>query len=540
MRTRIRVLALLVAGLPSLARATSGPSDPALPQASSSAAPAAERYRRATRHTPASVRGSRHELDWSNKPPLYRSYAGAPTLALPAPAPLHRAALAAIATPMGPVTGDPRVLDRRTLGTILFFAGGITGLHPSSGTDLRATASAGALYPNELYVVAGPLPDLEAGVYHYDPKAHALALLRSGDWRPALASAAADDAVRAARGTVVLTGILWRSAWKYGERGYRHLLWDGGMVLANLLAAADGAGLTARTLGAFVDGDVDRLVGADGRFEKSLALVPLGVATAPMGAPPPPPDIPALSVRPSPPSAAPRDHPEALRYHAASRLADATAVRALRSAKPAPATWPTTDSLRGLPAPASARGDPGVDAVIRRRRSARRFARRPIAGAELAAVLERTTHSASADFLSTRPTLLEIFVIVNAVDGIPPGSYRYDRKRDGLVPLASGDFRSVAGFLCLDQALARDASAVLFYLSDLDAIGRAFGERGYRFAEMEAGLLAGRAYLAAYATGRGATGLTFYDDEVRRFFSPPAAGLEALLVVAVGVPHRSR
>ncbi len=54
----------------------------------------------------------------------------------------------------------------------------------------------------------------------------------------------------------------------------------------------------------------------------------------------------------------------------------------------------------------------------------------------------------------------------------------------------------------------------------------------------DAGLVAGRAYLAAYALGRGASGLTFYDNEVTRFFSPHAAGLEPLLVVAVGVPAK--
>ena len=137
---------------------------------------------------------------------------------------------------------------------------------------------------------------------------------------------------------------------------------------------------------------------------------------------------------------------------------------------------------------------------------------------------------------------VETYVIVQAVEGVPPGAYHYRGTDQRLERLAAGDFRNVAGFLCLEQPLARDASAVLFYLADLRSIGAAFGERGYRLAELEAGLVAGRAYLAAYAVGRGATGLTFYDDEVTRFFSPHAAGLEPLLVVAVGVPagHLSR
>ncbi len=65
----------------------------------------------------------------------------------------------------------------------------------------------------------------------------------------------------------------------------------------------------------------------------------------------------------------------------------------------------------------------------------------------------------------------------------------------------------------------------------------ALGNRGYRDAHLEAGILGGRAYLAAYALGRGASGLTFYDDDTTRFFAPHAAGKSPLLMVAVGVPR---
>jgi SagB-type dehydrogenase family enzyme len=535
MRAGIRTL-LLAVGLPSFA-AASEPSGPASGKPPSPGAPAARRYRLATRHTPTSVRTAHRHLDWSNKPALYPGDAGAAIVSLPSPARLEQGALAAIgaATPAG--AAEHRALDRTTLGTILFFTGGIIGARPDSGGDLRATASAGALYPNETYAVVGPLSDLDAGVYHYEPKSHRLTVLRSGDWRGALATAAADETVRTAPATVVLTGILWRTAWKYGERGYRHLFWDSGMMLAHILAAAEAVRLPARVLGAFIDEDVDRLVGADGLREMSLALVALGApasrAPSASDSSPPPPLSRSLAH-----ATAPHDHPEALRYHAASRLADAAAVTGLRRAQPQATARATTESLRRLPEPAPARGNPSLDAVIRRRRSTRRFARQSISAAELAAVLERPTRGAATDFLSERSTMLEVFVIVNAVDHVPPGSYRYDPQRNGLEPIAAGDFRSAAGFLCLEQALAYDASAVVFYLSDLEAAGRAFGERGYRLAELEAGLVAGRAYLTAYATGRGATGLTFYDDEVPRFFAAPAAGLEALLVVAVGVPRR--
>ena len=75
-----------------------------------------------------------------------------------------------------------------------------------------------------------------------------------------------------------------------------------------------------------------------------------------------------------------------------------------------------------------------------------------------------------------------------------------------------------------------------------------FGNRGYRAVQLEAGLIGGKMYLGAYSLGLGASGLTFYDDDVTAFFSPHAAGKSAIFVVALGRtarenrvrPYRSR
>jgi SagB-type dehydrogenase family enzyme len=528
MAARLLSLLLVLWISPSLAGAVPG-----------GTAPATRRYREATAHSPASLHGSRHRLDWANQPALYRTYPGAERLPLPPPSTAPQPALDAIAHVASGRTRESAPIDLRMLGTLLFLARGISGSRESGG-DLRVTAAAGGLYPNELYIVNGDLPELPAGVYHYDPKHAVLHRLRRGDWRPWLAHAAADERLRGLPATLVLTGIPWRSAWKYRERAYRHLYWDGGMVLAHVLAAATAAGVPATILAAFVDADVDRLLGADGRREMALALVPLGVPEPRVGPPlgaaaaPPP-----LKVEPSTVAAQSVDYPESLRYHAASGLAERSAVERLRAATiPPPRLGKPPGTRVALPAPARSRGDPALGAVVRRRRSTRRFAPHPITPAELAAVLERPTRGIAADFLGRRPTLLETYVIVNAVVGLPAGTYHYDRDAHALASLQTGDFRTTAGFLSLGQALAREASAVLYYLADLETVAAAFGERGYRFAELEAGIVAGRAYLAAYAVGRGATGLTFYDEDVTRFFAPHAAALDPLLVVAVGVPAR--
>jgi SagB-type dehydrogenase family enzyme len=129
--------------------------------------------------------------------------------------------------------------------------------------------------------------------------------------------------------------------------------------------------------------------------------------------------------------------------------------------------------------------------------------------------------------------LVDGYVIVNAVDGVRPGAYAY-RPGHGLETVREGEFRREAAYLTLEQALGGDAAATIFFLAPLDAILAAWGERGYRLANLEAGIAGGRAYLAAYALGFGASGLTFYDAEVVRFFSPPARGLDAIFVTALG------
>ena len=71
-------------------------------------------------------------------------------------------------------------------------------------------------------------------------------------------------------------------------------------------------------------------------------------------------------------------------------------------------------------------------------------------------------------------------------------------------------------------------------MADLRTILQSLGNRGYRAVHLEAGILGGKMYLAAYAQRLGATGLTFYDDEVTRFFSPHADGKSTIFLVAVG------
>jgi SagB-type dehydrogenase family enzyme len=150
-------------------------------------------------------------------------------------------------------------------------------------------------------------------------------------------------------------------------------------------------------------------------------------------------------------------------------------------------------------------------------------------------MLDRATRGVPADFLDPPGVQLnDIYLIVNAVEGLSPGAYIFHRNRGALECLKLEDFRAEAGYLGLQQELPADAAVDIFFLADLRPILQRFGNRGYRVVQLEAGILGGKLYLAAYAQRLGATGLTFFDDDVTRFFSPHAEGKSAIFLVAVG------
>jgi len=120
------------------------------------------------------------------------------------------------------------------------------------------------------------------------------------------------------------------------------------------------------------------------------------------------------------------------------------------------------------------------------------------------------------------------------VSGLPSGSYYFHRDRLALELLKEGQFRGQAGFLGLEQAIPADASVNVYSLVDLNSIFERWGNRGYRAAQVEGGIIGGKIYLAAYGLQCGASGLTFFDDDVIEFFSPHAEGKSVMFLNALG------
>src|SRR4051794_38103476 len=180
----------------------------------------------------------------------------------------------------------------------------------------RAYSSAGGLFPVDAYV-AGP-----DGLYAFDVLTRTLARIGRGDARSPVADALSIQADVAA--FIILTGITARTGWKYGERGYRHIWWDAGTMLANLLALAAAEGLAPRLYTAFVDDQLNALLDVDGTAETALAVVAMGSSTPAEESPQP-----LASENVAMPQPATR-FPLAEAAHAAGMLPNAAAVHAWR------------------------------------------------------------------------------------------------------------------------------------------------------------------------------------------------------------------
>jgi SagB-type dehydrogenase family enzyme len=490
---------------------------------------AARFYHDVTRHSYTSVRTDGHTLDWDNRPFPFKIYPHAAALALPRE--LNLSLMPTLEAIGGQTKSDPQTaLDLDRLTRILFCSGGLTRKRRVGMEDyhFRAAASAGALYPIEIYLATGPTVEgLEPGLYHFSPADLKLRGLRRGDWRGAVARACAARSVAQAHAVVVLSGIFWRSAWKYRARCYRYCYWDAGTMLANLLATAYAEALHAEVVVNFADAEMERLIGVDGEREGPLCLIALGCGTAAAeredadqgraGTSAPP------EMETVPLSMEEKSYPDLIRMHRASKLLDAAEAASITVHEaPMHSGAAAQETIAGL----------GLGETIMRRGSSRRFAQAPISAPELAAILDNSSSHPRCDF----PPLTDTYLIVNAVEGIEPGAYHYSRTGRALELLKAGDFRGNAGYLSLEQPLGADCSVLICYMADFDRLLAAMGNRGYRAAQLEAGLHGGRAYLAAYALERGATGLTFYDDDTVEFFSPHAAGKVPLLMVAIGVP----
>jgi SagB-type dehydrogenase family enzyme len=516
----------------------------------------AKKYHEETKHSEISIQRSRHYLDWNNKPLLFKVYSTMPLISLPKDFPQPTEGALACIGKTKTTKGKTVALDIKSLAEILFFAAGITRVFKLDyGTYyMRAASATGALYPIELYVICQDIPGLKAGIYHFCPGDFTLTELRSGDYRATLAEAAGDsDNIIHSPVTVAFTSIAWRNAWKYQSRSYRHWFWDSGVIAANLLATCYSMDFSAQLIMGFVDQAVNRLLRLDDKQEAAIVLAPL-TNNSSIGSVPVVVDSDDLSIpKIMPLSREEVDYPEIWKLHKASYLYTKEEVKKWITAATHFKQTPTKNTaqevlrLKPLEFETSPINEAGLGETILLRGSSRKFFRQSISFTQLSNILYYSTRGVQLDFLEGKShddkskNTIDIYFIANDVEGLDVGAYFFDRYNNSLGLLKSTVSRDVSGYLCLGQSLFSDASVVLFLMTDLNKILDTLGNRGYRASQFEAGVIAGRIYLAAYAQKIGASGSTFFDDAVSELFSPHAADKSTMITVGVGVPgYKSR
>ncbi|MFO7767815.1 MAG: SagB/ThcOx family dehydrogenase [bacterium] len=208
------------------------------------------------------------------------------TAACPSPGGQERSEVVDLPEPQnaGEVSVEQAIQERRSIrtygssplgleeaGQLVWSAQGVT-----DPEGLRAAPSAGATYPLELYLVAGGVEGLEAGVYRYLPRDHALERTRKGDVRTALARAAlSQEWMSDAPVSLVITGVLQRTAQRYGDRARRYVHIEAGCAAENVCLQATALGLGTVIVGAFRDEEVKEVLGLPEDHEP-LCIMPVG------------------------------------------------------------------------------------------------------------------------------------------------------------------------------------------------------------------------------------------------------------------------
>jgi SagB-type dehydrogenase family enzyme len=545
-------------------------------------------YHEATKHSEASLMTSRHYLDFNNKPIPFKIYLELPSITLPISFPTPEVnALSCISgminqrshhdtNGLTTTTKTSRnsnnssntpELDAENLAEILFFSAGITRemKYPYGNYYMRAASATGALYPIELYVVCDDISsNLMAGVYHFSPADFSLTQIRKGTYKRYLAAAANNHDIANSAITVVFTSFAWRNAWKYQSRSYRHWFWDSGVIASNLLATTYAMRLPTRIITGFLDDTVNQLLCVEDQREAAIAMAAIGAGSSKDIIAPSQqekeidrisflsiPKIRALSKRGE------INYPEIWELNQASKLTSKQEIEGwisnahrhhqLLSAASHRSQDRGTDSDNIIITPneleEGIKNSRSLKETILWRGSSRRFARSNISLTTLKTILYNSSRGVPMDIFRDGNSLLDIYFIANGVDNLTPGAYFYNRNGsvtssntsiEKIKEIASS--RNISGYLCLGQSLFRDASVIFFLMTDLQAVLRSLGNRGYRASQFEAGIIAGKIYLAAYALGIGASGSTFFDDAVTEAFSPHASNKSTMIAVGIGVP----
>ncbi|MFH0788114.1 MAG: SagB family peptide dehydrogenase [Pseudomonadota bacterium] len=481
-----------------------------------------------------------HALDWANQPTVFKAYPDLPVLPLPGNDPFSEILLSQILRAPGS-SKTPFIPSQGGLSQILQLTYSLTAKAGSADSPFyyRSVASAGALYPTELYLATPGLPDLKEGLYHYSIGQAGLSPLREGNFTSFIQKTALWPEGFCPGLTFLFSAIFFRSAWKYRDRAFRYHLLDTGHVIENLLLALRAQKLPISLTYDFGDPDMDRFLGVDKTLEGTLALI----------------SIPETSPGPG---GKPLAIPElADSFKGASRVAQQELSSSLIQ-EFYQAGWETPSEKRP-PGPGSLTSDseaitwapvipPEVwpekltyAQAVHGRRSKRNFVPAPLSSQTFGALLEGLSLDIPGlvEVPENSNSFLSLGLLTGTVEGVLPGFYLLNKTSLQVGMVKQGQFIKHMARICLDQMWLANAALHFLFLANLDFFDLEWGPRGYRYAMMTAGRMGERLYLISSALGLGCCGIgAFYDQEAADLLGLDEGNCLLYLVAVGSIKHK--
>jgi len=191
-------------------------------------------YHNETKHRQHQYARSLGYMDWATQPNPYRSYAETQKTKLPLSFENKSLEYSQIFTQLKKEKQEEKAVAPLCLESVsqfFQFSLGLAAIKEFNGQSwaLRCNASSGNLQPSEAYIIAKEIEGIKDGLHHYAPLEHQLELL---------SVPTSDLALPANSFLVSLSSIVWREAWKYGERSWRYTQLDCGHALKALEVSA--------------------------------------------------------------------------------------------------------------------------------------------------------------------------------------------------------------------------------------------------------------------------------------------------------------
>ena len=490
-------------------------------------------YHERTKHHPDRYAASLGYMDWANQPDPFRRYGGSELVTLPLtldrPTPPYGDLFQKGAVPAAPLDGE-------SLSRLLQFSLGLAAWK-GIGSDrwaLRCNASSGNLHPTEAYLVLPPVAHVNerSGIFHYAPKEHALERLADFDtrfWEPLPEGSV----------LLLLSSLLWREAWKYGERAFRYCQLDAGHAQRAVEVSAAMLGWKVRRL----DADPQSLetiggIVQEGRFmneeresaDMLLLITPEAAADV---------DLSLLL----------DDLP--CRYEGrANRLSPAHHRWKAIELADAAARISGGGSPYALAVPERLSRDASAEIVLKRRSAqAMDFGRATISKAAFFTLMRSVTPSLPEQ------TPVHFLLFIHHVEELDPGLYMmvrnplhlerlqaatregllWENYGEGLYLLEAGDFRPQAKFISCSQDIASDSAFSLGMLCEFAPQLEAHGAHRYKELFWECGAIGQQLYLEATSLKLSATGIgCFLDDVVHRMLGLHDEQFQSLYHFTIG------